>query len=289
MRIVYLLIISVLIVSASCKNSEPVSERKTLEIKTESATIFYQEQGRGDTTLLFIHGWCINSGYWDDQLSHFSNKYRVIAIDLPGFGKSKADRKEWSVENYATDVVDFIELLKLKNVILIGHSMSGDVILEASLRHPKAVKGIIGIDNFKIVNKKYTPEQHQELDAFLNDFKSNYKIRVSEYATQLFPSHTDTLIINRLKNDFANADSVVSLSALDHVMLYRKIEAERLSRLKLRLNLLINDSMPADTSALQKFCRNSYEIFTIKNTGHYPMIEAPDEFNRILAEVIQKI
>ena len=81
--------------------------------------IAYDECGRRDTTLLFVHGWCINKEYWDSQKNYFCDKYKVVAIDLPGFGRSGKTRTNWTFEQYADDVNSFIKEKKLKNVILI--------------------------------------------------------------------------------------------------------------------------------------------------------------------------
>ena len=41
-----------------------------------------------DTTLLFVHGWCINKEYWKEQSAYFCDNYKVVTLDLPGFGQS---------------------------------------------------------------------------------------------------------------------------------------------------------------------------------------------------------
>ena len=99
--------------------------------------------------MLFVHGWCINKEYWDDQSRYFSDKYKVVALDLPGFGRSGKNRTEWTFEQYADDINEFIKAEKLKNVILIGHSMSGDILLLMDTKYPGSVIGIVGIDNLK--------------------------------------------------------------------------------------------------------------------------------------------
>jgi hypothetical protein len=62
---------------------------KKITIRENKVEINYFQQGQGDTTLLFLHGWCINGTYWKNQVDYFSKSYHVYAIDLPGF----ADRK----------------------------------------------------------------------------------------------------------------------------------------------------------------------------------------------------
>ena len=146
----YFFLVFIFSIIAGCK-SQNNTELKSGKIKISDADIYYIEKGDGDTTLFFLHGWDINSGYWKDQMNYFSKKYKTVAIDLPGFGKSTSNRKDYTVEKYADDAIDIINNLDLKNVILIGHSMSGDIILEAALKNNKSIIGLVGIDNFKFV------------------------------------------------------------------------------------------------------------------------------------------
>jgi len=102
---------------------------KQIAIRESKVEINYFQQGKGDTTLLFLHGWCIDGTYWKNQSDYFSKAYNVYAIDLPGFGKSKAERTNWTIEEYAKDVNAFIDAMNLKKVVIVGHSMSGEIML----------------------------------------------------------------------------------------------------------------------------------------------------------------
>ena len=108
-----------------------------MQIENSTTKIHYIEQGKGNITLFFIHGWCINSSYWSDQIKYFQKQYKAIAIDLPGFGESTSVRTEWTIAKYSEDIINMIDELDLKNVILIGHSMSGEIILETALKNHK--------------------------------------------------------------------------------------------------------------------------------------------------------
>jgi pimeloyl-ACP methyl ester carboxylesterase len=265
-------------------------EKKTSYITTDGNTqIYYQEQGEGNTALLFIHGWAINSSYWDSQLNFFSRNYRAVAIDLPGFGKSKSDRTQWTRQNYGKDIIDVINKLDLKNVILIGHSMSGDVAMEASFKNHKSITGIIGIDNYKTIDVAFTEEQMTEMTGFLNAIVKDYKNNIPLFAETLFHPSTDKYIKARIVNDFVNSDVNVSLATIFDMVEYSKIQAAKLSELNYKLYLVNSDFGPTNTAGLDKHCRKSYEVDYIHDTGHYPMIEKPEEFNKILNRTINKI
>ncbi|MGE5621252.1 MAG: alpha/beta fold hydrolase [archaeon] len=257
------------------------------EVKTDRAMIHYIEKGTGEVTLLFIHGWGINSSYWNDQLEYFSKDYKVIAIDLPGFGKSKSDRNQWTRQNYGQDIIDLIDKLSLKNVILIGHSMSGDVILEAALTNHNEIKGIIGIDNFKMLDVSFTPEQIEEITTMSKAIVSDYKNSVPFFAESLFHPGTPADVRKRVTDDFVNSDEKVAIATLFDMSEYFKIMHERVSKLNYKLYLINSDFGPTNTQGLEKYCPKSFDVSYIHATGHYPMIEKPEEFNKLLELVIK--
>jgi len=267
------------------------AERKDAFLENGNTTIHYIEKGDGDTTLFFIHGWGINSSYWDKQLQYFGNKYRVVAMDLPGFGKSTSDRKKWSVQEYGNDVTFMIEKLALKNVILIGHSMSGDVILEAAVKNNPAIIGIIGIDNFNDIDIVYTPEQMEEMNKYFQKMVSNFSAFADDYAGKfLFIPNSDSSVKAKVKNDFVHSDSLVAISTITEVFNYDSLEKVNLEKLNYKLFLVsCADLWPVNIAGLEKHCKSSYEIYEIRGSGHYPMNEKPDEFNRLLDHIIQRI
>lgn len=64
------------------------------EIKRDNAVINYQVSGKGNKTLLFVHGSYIDKTYWDGQVKYFSPNNRVVTLDLPGHGRSGRERKK---------------------------------------------------------------------------------------------------------------------------------------------------------------------------------------------------
>src|SRR5690554_2533750 len=103
----------------------------TTLIASDGVKIAISTSGSGPLTLVFVPGWCTDQTYWEEQVYIFSQTYKTVTLDLPGFGKSGKDRRQYSIESYADDIAVVIAKLRLNNVVLIGHSMAGDIILEA--------------------------------------------------------------------------------------------------------------------------------------------------------------
>src|SRR5215467_2931113 len=107
------------------------SEKKVAEpvpVRSGDVNIAYDRKGTGDTMIIFVHGWAINKEYWRSQEDFFSKRFTTVALDLGGHGQSGKNRASWTVYDYANDVIALVNALKADKVILVGHSMSGDVI-----------------------------------------------------------------------------------------------------------------------------------------------------------------
>ena len=126
---------------------------------TDGVRIAYEVRGKGSLALVFVHGWSCNRGFWAGQMEPFSKQFKVVAVDLAGHGDSGRNREKWTIQSYGEDVAAVVKKLDVKRVILIGHSMGGDVIPEAALRLPGRVVGLIWLDTYKKLGCRPDPRR----------------------------------------------------------------------------------------------------------------------------------
>ncbi|MCB0632425.1 MAG: alpha/beta hydrolase [Lewinella sp.] len=265
-------------------------KEKQILLNEGDRTINYLQQGTGDICLLFLHGWCINSAYWANQLSYFSTQFSVYAPDLPGFGKSIAHRDSWTIKAFANDIIDFIHALELKNVVVIAHSMAGEIMLEMALAGRIDLVGLIGVDNFKFVDVEFTPDQLEQFQAFLPLLQSDFRSHAPVYAeNMLFHPGTPGEIQKRVKSDFSAADPQVGYGSFVNLMQYATNVPSKLELLSNKLHLVNTSFPPTNVQGLATRCRYGYELRTIEACGHYPMLEKPVEFNRLLQSTLSEI
>ncbi|MCW3117021.1 MAG: alpha/beta hydrolase fold protein, partial [Chitinophagaceae bacterium] len=105
------------------------------KVKSGSVPIHYTMTGNGDKTLLFVHGSFIDQSWWSEQVNYFKEHYTVVTMDLGGHGQSGVNRNIWTVQKFGQDVRAVIKQLELKNVILVGHSLGADAVLEAAVSY----------------------------------------------------------------------------------------------------------------------------------------------------------
>jgi pimeloyl-ACP methyl ester carboxylesterase len=284
-----ILLTAIAAMTISCGNAQEnlKMEEKKIKIRNNQVEINYYQLSKGNITLLFLHGWCIDKTYWNNQINHFSKQYATLAIDLPGFGKSTANRQHWTIEEYAEDVNSLIDSLHLKNVVLIGHSMSGEIMIQTAMLNNQNIIGLIGVDNFKALDVEFTPEQMKQMTDFFPLLQNDFKNSAPMYADlMLFHPMTVIEIKNRVKNDFANSNASIGYESLMNYIQFSMTEAQILEKLNFTLNLINCDYYPTNENGLKNHCKKGYNLEMIANSGHYPMIEKPDEFNRLLEKIL---
>ena len=112
---------------------------KTLTFR--GAKLAYDIEGKGFPVVL-LHGFCADSRLWEDfKQDLLEEHYRVVTIDLPGFGGSEVIPGV-SIATYAEAVLAVLVEKKLSEVIVIGHSMGGYVSLALAEKKPEMIKGL---------------------------------------------------------------------------------------------------------------------------------------------------
>jgi pimeloyl-ACP methyl ester carboxylesterase len=99
--------------------------------------------GRGDTTLVLLHGYGEHLLTWRSVFDPLSSRYQVVALDLPGFGGSGKPDTAYTLPAMAERVRQFIATWTTPPVILVGHSMGGAIAAEVALAAPDLVQGLI--------------------------------------------------------------------------------------------------------------------------------------------------
>ncbi len=288
-NLILILVLSGLVLSFTCcggkGESDSVLSGTKRAVSKDGIDIFYKLSGVGNYTLVFVHEWCNDMTYWEHQIPAFSSGYKVLVLDLAGHGLSGAERKSWTMEAFGNDVVSVIEKEGLKNIILVGHGMGGAVILETARKIPDRVIGLVGVDTFKdYYMRSYSEEQ---IDFFIKPWREDFKKRMREYAVEtFFYNDMDQEIMKRILLDMMNAPPDSSLNMFEHLLRYDGSPAFRDIKVPIRcINSKMRDSS-YDIAAENAF---SFDWIYQSGAGHFPMLENPDFFNRLLAGIFEDI
>jgi len=250
----------------------------------DGVPIHYSVQGKGEPTLVFIHCGGCDRHVWDNQVSVFAKNQRVVTIDLPGHGESGQGRKNWSVDSFADDVNTVLTELKLKRVILVGSSMGGPIVLEATRRMPERVVAIVPVDTLHNVEYKLPQEQ---LDAVFKQLRADYKGAMAGFLNQmLFSPSTPAAVKTRITSEVTSRPPELAIAILEGILAYDSVPA--LKEVKVPIHAINADMNPTNLEINRKYAPQ-FEVVIIKGSGHYPMLEDPTQFNELLTDYLQQL
>src|SRR3989344_2887950 len=123
-------------------NTKMELRQETLSL--HGLNINYQMRGDSPNVVFILHGWGGSLASWAKVQELLSqHEFRVIALDLPGFGKSESPKEIWGVEEYAKFVLEFAESIGLKKFVLLGHSFGGQLATYIAAHHPEKLEKLI--------------------------------------------------------------------------------------------------------------------------------------------------
>jgi len=277
--------ITCLVLAAAVIGGEPdtKSAKKTIRAD-DGVSIVGEVRGKGDTALVFLHGWGGDREYWKHQVEVFAADYRVVAIDQAGHGTSGKDRKVWTADGLAGDVEAVVKALGLKRVILVGHSMGGPIALLAAKRMPGTVVAVIGVDTLQDAEFKRPEEVTQSiLDGIEKDFKGT----VRTLFDGVLPEKADPDVKKWLRTKAEGQDPKIGLAIIRDIFGLDTKKLLKEAKVPVRC---INSAggfkffTPTAVETNKKYA--DFGAVTIDGVGHYPMLEKPDEFNRKLKDVL---
>lgn len=277
--------LAALIFAAAAQGEEGMTasiERKTC-LAPDGVTIVYSAAGAGETALVFIHGGLADRSFFADQLRVFASRYRVIALDLAGHGESGANRTKWGIPEFGADVKAVVDAEKLKRVILFGNSLGGPTAIEAALLLGGRVIVVVGIDTFQSLDYRITAEEaRQRAEAFRNDYSGSVKQMVQA----LFHPDADPALLADAERRMSRTSAESAYSMFVSTAGYDQAEPAR--RLTVPLRAINGDLYPTDIQAVRKV-KADFDAVVMKHMGHYPMLERPGEFNRLVAAVVDEL
>jgi len=116
-------------------------EVKTVPVR--NINVAFIDEGTSDQVLLMIHGLGSNAKGWIKNIPALAENYRVIAVDLPGYGKSDKGYYDYSMSFYALVLKELLLKLDITNAVFIGHSMGGQIAITSALQYPELVEKMV--------------------------------------------------------------------------------------------------------------------------------------------------
>lgn len=130
----------------------------------EGININYIVEGEGEPVLV-LHGWGANIASVKPIVNILKEAFKVIALDLPGFGESDKPQDAFGSFHYADIVKQLIDKLEIEKISLVGHSFGGKIAIILSTRYPELIDKVVLIDSAGLIPRR-TLKYHLKVKTF---------------------------------------------------------------------------------------------------------------------------
>jgi pimeloyl-ACP methyl ester carboxylesterase len=276
--------------------------RHARTVKVGRDALSYVELGEGDPVLA-IHGLGGNWTVWLENLPALAQRNRVIAVDLPGFGRSAPAADGITIHGYSRLLLGLLDELALQQTVLIGNSLGGWIAADLALRAPSRVQALVLVDAGGIVP---TPRERRKALAIMGG-----AARLARYAPRFRSAVASRRHLRSLALHYTFTRPGELAADLVHMALppepdpgfQSALDAAKRSWSDAWCDGLTELACPTlivwgDSDSLlplrhaREYARRivGSRLEVIADAGHLPMLERPEQFNRVvlgfMAEVV---
>jgi 3-oxoadipate enol-lactonase len=255
--------------------------------------IFYVDAGISKAApIILIHGFPFNHEMWDPQIEALQKRFRVIAYDLRGHGKSGVGDGQYTLEFFVDDLLGLLDHLKIERAVLCGLSMGGYIALRAVERNPERVRALILADTQA---KADYNEAKLKRAAAIKFVKSNGVNAYAEsFVKSVFAPQTfvnNNAAVEKIRR-IIQANSSRGICGALLALASRTDTTESLVGVKVPTLILVGEhdalTPPSASHEMHNEIPNS-EIHVISNVAHLSNLENPDEFNKHLFHFLGRL
>ena len=257
--------------------------------KNKNFKIGYRHSKGSKTPLVFLHGYNGNSKSWGFQFNHFAKNHEMIAIDFPGFGKS--DTFPFTMESFSKVCNNLLISIDIKNFVLIGQSMGGQLAQIIAKNYESKIKGLV----LCCTHTGYAKKPSDPLpESRLIRIEERTKLSDKDYGNlriqKMLPNLDDVNLFNFLSKIASEVtvegvkNGALAMNTLD--------TTEFLSNLNIPcLSITSSNDIVVPISKsnkLNNLIKNN-DHFEMKGVGHAPYCENYKEFNSKLEKFIKNL
>ncbi len=240
-------------------------------IRIDDFPVNYIDEGAGEAILL-LHGWGSNITLFDGIIKTLSASHRVIAPDMPGFGKTPEPTIPWAVDDYVDFIIKFVDALDIKEFSVIVHSFGGRVLFKLNARKglPYVIKKVVLIDSAGIM-----PEKTFRQKVSLKLYKAARRVMSAKVMHFLYPDAVENMRKKRGSADYNNATPIMRSTLV-------KVVNEDLKHLipEIKCPTLIiwgdmDTATPIEDARQMEKLISDAGLVVCEGAGHYSFLEQP--------------
>ncbi|MEK7603056.1 MAG: alpha/beta hydrolase [Patescibacteria group bacterium] len=250
-----------------------------MNVVVEGLLVNYSDEGSGPV-ILFIHGWGDSLSTFNTVTKELTASYRVITIDLPGFGKSQAPKNPWGLSDFAVLINKFLTKINVNLYAIIGHSNGGAITIRGVSHKIFSAEKIIllassGVRGEFKNSKKFLRVAAKGARALTAPLPLSIKSKIKKRAYQSIGSelfvaeHMQDTFKKIISEDVVEESSLIKLPTL---LIYGQNDEATPPRYGEQFHIKIKNS--------------KLEIIT--NCGHFVHQQAPRIVNKIIVDFLSQ-
>lgn len=252
--------------------------------------VYFRDKGEGNTIVL-LHGFLENQDMWDYFVKKLSLEFRVITIDLPGFGKSESYGRVHLMEQMAVCVNHVLKECGVNKCLLFGHSMGGYVTLAFASKYPGKLKGFGLLHSHALDD---TPEARVNRSRAIEVVNSDRRAFIFNFFPELFATENVSKYQKEIKKLHADAMETLPgaiIAALEG-MKSRTNKLDVLVKSKVPVLFILgkqDSRIPFEKTLAQAALPATSEILVLDNVGHMGHIEAREKTLKAIKGFARKV
>ena len=243
-------------------------------------------KGRAKTAVV-LQGWGTDMSIYDSVAAAIDDRYRVVQIDLPGFGASDEPPLAWSVDDFCDFFCKFLAELKIKKCVLIGHSYGGRMAIKMAARSsdgelPFEISKIMLVDSAGVM-----PVRSAAQNFKVRRYKAVKKFLTSDFIHSLFPEVIDYWLSKQGSEDYKKASPIMRACLVKAV---NEDLQEIMPKVKQDTLLVWGDKdldTPIEDAYIMESLMPSAALIPIEGAGHYSFLEQPLLFRSIIRSFLE--
>jgi sigma-B regulation protein RsbQ len=251
-------------------------------------------QGRGTQPMLFAHGFGCDQNMWRFVTPAFENDYKVVLFDYVGSGRSDAKaydpRRYASLDGYAQDILDVVHALDLRDVIVVGHSVSGMTAALAAMKEPDRFARIVmlGPSPCYINDGDYVGGfDRSDIDGLLDTMDRNYIGWANFLAPVVMKNPDQPELTTELVGSFCSTDPTIARRFAEATFLSdNRQDLGRIPTPSLIVQLTDDAIAPVSVGQYMHSRMPASTLKLFEGSGHCPHMTHPEETVDVIREYL---
>lgn len=249
----------------------------------DNLLIHYRDEGEGEP-LVLLHGAFSSLHTYNDWVKHLKKHYRVIRLDIMGFGLTGPNESDdYSMNNHMRILKAFLNILKVEQCYMVGNSLGGWLCWEFGIRYPEKVKKLVLIDSAGFLEEENIPLPFKLARSPLVGKVIKYVVKrpiLEQFVKQVYfdQSKVTEQLLNRYYDLFTRDGNNDAFIKLVNQRVKDNSEALK-SFMQPSLIMWGKEDVWIPVNNAKRFHEllpNSH-LLIYPNVGHVPMEEIPDE------------